>query len=357
MKRRFPFVLLLASLGGCTTFSALQGDIDATLDGYVQQQEYGRALQVFEFVPSDHPRHQHLLGRKAHIEMLANRYALQVEKEAGALESGDNWAGALELYRAARARLSGHPHLEKAYQTFLQHREARLAWLEQELLVLRGEALLRSLPLVEELVRTDAEAWAGRRRLERDRRDAQEVGQRLAPLAQRALEERRLKEAAHLADLAVRLAPGDETETLQRTIANLERKEEARVRASRAKVQARQRETESQSLRAAFSKAYSAGDYIEARRVLNRLRELVGEDKLRDDTARLREATATRIEALMSEGASLYSRGEFQEAIARWTEVTHLDPDHTQARDHIERAQRVVETLSRLRGSKAGTAP
>jgi len=54
---------------------------------------------------------------------------------------------------------------------------------------------------------------------------------------------------------------------------------------------------------------------------------------------------------LMNKGAELYGQERYEEAIVIWQQVLLLDPENTEIKANLERAQRVIENLERLKKS------
>lgn len=61
------------------------------------------------------------------------------------------------------------------------------------------------------------------------------------------------------------------------------------------------------------------------------------------------------IRVLVDKGVLLYRQGELQSAISAWQDVLLIDPDHTEAKDYINKARIKMDTLEKL--SATPTAP
>ena len=56
-------------------------------------------------------------------------------------------------------------------------------------------------------------------------------------------------------------------------------------------------------------------------------------------------------------GRRLYSQGQIEQALAIWNDLREIDPLNEYLISHIERAQRVIDNLDKLKNQKATISP
>ena len=63
----------------------------------------------------------------------------------------------------------------------------------------------------------------------------------------------------------------------------------------------------------------------------------------------LQKVVDVKVSQLFEEGVSAYSRGHFERAARDWRTVLSLEPNHQQAKENLDRAEKVLEKLETLR--------
>lgn len=268
-----------------------------------------------------------------------------------AAETRGRWREALAALEAAERELPDDPRLKALRGRLEQARREALAALDCRLRGQEAEALAARLPLLERraaLLADELEAQAApaeaRRRLEALR------GPLLA-CVRMALAHGEDERAARLLALARAAgAAGPEAEALA---ARLRARREA---AARARAERREAERAAR-LRAALGRAMeraraalAAGRLAEALEAAREARRLAPDDReVRALAGEVEAAARRRADALKREGQRLYAAGRVEAALARWREAHRLAPDDTELARWVERAERVLARLRRLR--------
>ncbi len=337
--------VFLALLGGCAYLDAKRGDLDSRIAQWVAQEQYGRALETLRYVEPDHPRYAALMRQRQRIDRLARRFEQRtVRKARGLVERGD-WHEAAMVLEDALDKLPESRALQAAREDFLAQREAYLRQVRFNLLLSRAEKLVRDLPVVTEIRRvlpTDA-------RVEREYRLLEEAAARtateMADCADRALGGEDMDLAAHCLALAQSLRPDEAT---RHRLAVLEQ----RLGQHRTAIHRREMAGSHQVNRALLNQydaAFRARDLVTAKRIMDQLMARdVRPAGLHARREQLQDAIARRVREGLVTGRSLYSQGRIQEALAEWKGVLVLQPENKALREHIERAQRVLDKLRRL---------
>ncbi|MDX5409181.1 MAG: hypothetical protein LPJ94_03050 [Thauera sp.] len=106
--------------------------------------------------------------------------------------------------------------------------------------------------------------------------------------------------------------------------------------------------------RVALQSAMTRGDLRQAKTQLTELRRLEGETPqlVELDTA-VSEAIAAYIADTHEQANALYRDRQIVQARDLWQKILELDPDDTQARANLERAERVLKKLEELQGISA----
>jgi hypothetical protein len=270
------------------------------------------------------------------------------------LAAQNRWADALEAYRSAIDKLPQSQVLRADLQEFRRRQAQRVEELEVDQLVARARWIERALPVQESIVTTDPGNWDARHELDQLRKEAADVADELTRVGLKALENNNLGLAGRTLPIASRLHPNPTAERARDQLGFEEAQQIQAQRRSQDNAMGRLRNQESRKLLTDFQQAFRAGDLRRARLLMTRLQDLDGQNReVIDEGARLKNRLDTVIKEHMDEGNSLYGRGKFQEAMARWNKVLELDPENEQARTSVDRASRVIDKLKQLREKQA----
>jgi tetratricopeptide (TPR) repeat protein len=369
MNRRGLLPLLALSMmlmAGCAELSARfgVGELDDDLDRLVAAQEYGRALALIEAVPERDPKYHYYHYRRDQILELAEEYETAQFAEAAQLQVDGDWEGALALYKQG---LDKYPQSTLLQDGLLYLREAQakqLAKIELELLISRGEFLVEALPRQRQLTEVDPEDRDARRLHDKLEAEALDVGAKLGDHGAQAHEEGNIALAKRTLPLATRLNPDPHIAARYQGLKALETAERWQQKTEKKKAQVDQqrqavkaRKQRSRDLYAVYLRAEQNQDLVLARDALRKIIRIDGpSSRAAALLPGLEERIALRVNDLIAQGGSSYSRGQFEEAVVFWEHALELDPDNEEAEANLKRAERVLAKLKELREKQATEA-
>ncbi len=352
MHRLLPLLLLLLSLNGCTYLVTVSGDLDAYLDRWVVQQEYGKALAALSHIKPEHPDYPQLMRKREAILLKAEQYQKETVAQAAELVRQGQWEQALNRYDQALSRLPDSSMLQSGRARLEQQQAARLTELELEQLIARGEGLLQLLPVYVTRATVDPRSWRAQRELRATREEAEFIAAELARLGRAALERKEMAAARRSLPLALRLNPTNDIKRANQEL--LQRLGPPAAPTPKDSVKPT-REDEIRELLQRYAQAYSHKDWAEAQRLLALL-ELQSSppEELPQLRSELNAEVAEAVNRHTEHGIVLYSNGKYEQALAAWRKAQQLAPDNERVRAHIERAERVLEKLRSLQEKKGG---
>jgi len=369
--RLFRLVVLaffLSTTSGCAYLTARSDGVAEKIDTLVEQQQYGRVQQILASVPASHPDYSHLSALPGEIEKLAETYQQQALIEGKRLEQQGQWLLARERYQQALRKLPDSEKLKAAQQALQLKQSAKEAALEFDLMMARGEWLKHNLVIQRELARITPSNWFREGRYEGVLREAKRLAEELGRHGARALEQGDLPRADRVSNLALQLYPGPAIEEIRQALVReqqaLAQEQQALADQQRQSQEADQQRKQQaivqsqkdvrQTIRASLQHALGQNSLSEALLIANQLEQLgelnTEEQQLMQQLARL---VQQQVESDMNLGIEHYGQGDYQEAITLWRNVLALEPGNEQAADRIERAERILEKLQRLRDEKS----
>ncbi|GAB4288425.1 MAG: hypothetical protein Kow0096_00800 [Thiohalomonadaceae bacterium] len=352
MRRLLLILLLPPLLGGCAYLASVSGDVDRQLDQWVQQQEYGKALNALGYIKPQHPDYARLMKKRDTIARRAEQYARDTASQSAELVRQGQWQQALELSATALKHLPESSVLQHNHQRLLQQQAARLEELELELLQARAEGLLHLLPVYGDRANVDPYSWRAQHDLRQLREEAAEVSGELTRRGRLALEHKDMNSARRSLNLALRLSPGPETKQANKELL----RRLAPPTPPTARVASKPGgEEETQELLQQYRQAYDSKNWVEAQRLLALLElQPTPPEELSQLRSELDAEVAEVVNHHTEQGIALYSRGKYEQALAAWRKAQQLDPANARVTTHIERAERVLDKLRALQEKRSG---
>jgi tetratricopeptide (TPR) repeat protein len=347
MRRLWPvfFLLLQFSLGGCAYLSSQSSNLPDKIDSLLKQEQYGKALDILDYVKPTDKDYATLMSQKKHIQQLATRLESSTIKAGKKYISQKEWYQAQMVYEQALDKYPQSKKLHIAQQHFLQQRKIYLQQLELILLINKANWLIGNAAVQKKMqhaLPNDYERYPALRNYDQEVID---TGDKLTDCLKQALDKNNYKLARTCLQLAEKIGSPDID---QQTLASA-RKTLARVKGTRIS----KRNTETLALIAELKQGYSHDNLRRARQQLDVLAKHPGADP---ESIQLQKELGTLfrkgIDQGIAGGSRQYSQGHIEEALQIWTDLNSIDPGNQKLAEHIDRAEHVMEKLDRL--SKEG---
>lgn len=345
-----PLLALQLLFGGCAYLSSFSSELPEKIDTLIQQQEYGEALAMLEYVRPSHADYTQLMQQKKRIEKLIPDYETKTIQKARKLTRQEQWYPAQQAYEQALAKVPQSKKLREAQEEFLNQRDNYLKQLELTLLLNRANWLIKNAPVQKEIVRVIPDDYQRYEELRNYPEKVDETAEQLVKCVQSALDASNYDLASTCLKLAERIG-SENIDQEQLAVAN-------KKLAVAEKAETRKQNDRTRALIAELKQGYSQDNLRRARHQLDVLQKQNSRDatsiKLRKQLdKRYREGIDQKIAA----GRRLYSSGKIQEALDVWNSLLEIDPGNQKLEAHIDRAERVLKKLQRLSNEGAAVQP
>lgn len=344
-------LLIFVSLSaGCAYLDARSSDPLTKIDGLMKAQQYGYAREVIAKVPETHPDYPQVVSLRKELDQQAIAYEQSVLSDGKTLEQQGQWYQAQKRYRQALQRLPESEKLTAAAQMLELKQKSRVETLEVDLLLTQGEWLKQNLVIRNELALIASTNWLK----ESQRAELQKRSRKLAAELGRhgriALEQGALARAEQLLSFAMQLHPSESIEEAQHELV----KQQQAIADKQRQSIIQSRKFMRKKLVTSLQQAIEENQLSEASLFVTRIK-LMGtlNEKEQQLVQQLASLVQKQVADDMTQGVELYGQGKYQQAIEVWRHVLTLEPDNAQAPAHIERAERILEKLQRLREDKA----
>jgi tetratricopeptide (TPR) repeat protein len=336
-----PLILLAT---GCTNLPGNLSTGPEKVAQLLEQQRYGQAKAVLSQVPETDPKYAELQALRKSVDKQAAAYQRNTLEEGKKLERSGDWYEAQQHYQRALNNLHESEKIKAAQDGLQLKIDARVAALEIDLLMVKGEWLKQGL-----IIRTKISRLLPPNRIQSWRhgsvqKEAKQVAAELGDLGNRAVDQGDFSRAEQMYTLALALHNDPAIEEARKALRDKNRR--AIVR----NVQA-----EHKALSISLQKALSQDQLGKAAAIAARLEKqgtpTKEEQKL---IQQLNRDIRTQVNKELELGTLHYSRSEYKEAVSAWNKVLTLEPDNTEAAIRIERANRILEKLRQLSQEKAG---
>jgi tetratricopeptide (TPR) repeat protein len=354
----FLFISLLQ--GGCVLTTSY-AKLEPQLEQWESDREYGRTLDALGQIDPKDPNYIKASAARKQVEKHAADYEQQVRKETYQKQMKGDWAAALDQYDEA---LNKHPKSvvikDGLAKLHLQQRET-LDTLERKRLIQHGEWLRDVLPVYRDIARVDPRSSEAQNRLKRIIGEAGTISQELALIGNKALADNDTDTAEETLPLAFDLNKDPVIEESLNALRSQQKIATEKQRATRRKhEQQRQREQDKKertlnAIVKRYDTAFAKQDFFVAQQQLAELEKVEPTySKLTLMQGTLKKAVDDKVSTLFDAGVSAYSRGLFEQAAREWRSVLKLNPNHQQAKENLERAEKVLKKIERLKEKQGG---
>lgn len=364
MRRALLLLAALLGLGlvaGCMDLHALRpGErptTQAQIEAWVQQQEYGLALEGLAQLPHTPGAERQRAEQIARVRRLAHDYEQATLATARRQYEAGAWADAEHTLETGLARLGPSKAVEQGLAKVRAARGRQLGDIARQRAMARATWLADDLPLRERMARADPYNPAATRELEQARHEAVALSRALYGYARQAIQARDLKLAERCLVLSTRLGELPEAKQTLAEVRGQLREARRRVVQARERNERQQVEDNSEQLIQEARSAVERGALFEASDLLLQLQRMApGAPELGE----LEQAVSARRKAesarLAEQGTRAYQVGEIAAAKGHWEKALALDPTNEDVHENLERAQRVLETLRQIRPAAPAAA-
>jgi hypothetical protein len=366
---RFMLALLLPVMAACTGMDTIRlgQDKPEDIDRLLEQHEYARARQLTgKYASLDSPEVQIRITRE---EMA---YEQKITSEAQRLESENDLLGAVQLLSAALQKVPHSKSLRELRNTLEPERSRQLQANEREQLIARARYILNQQQLYREQANLESPSLAQRWENTHNRKEAKLLSEQLLQHGQQAMDRDNMDLTKTCLQLSQALHQTPEVDALLSDIHATEEAQKqvtiqvtklAQKKASVRKENSRKKEKQDDKkktrvLLAETRQALAKDDLQVARATFVQIPSSAITDRevlaIQDN---LDQAVDVRVKKLMATGDTQYRRDNVLLAVRTWTKALSLDPDNTELRERVERANKVLARLEELKRQQHRQSP
>lgn len=343
-------------LSSCAFFNSFNSDLDKQVDVWMAEHEYSKILDTLKYIRPSNPNYQLLQKKRQQAIEESRRYEqAKITKSLNLVEKGQ-WHEAELTLKSAMEKLPDSKPLRKTYQEFLKQRTVYLKSLYTRLSINKAEWLVKDRSVQQQLKLTLPEDRTTRDAMEEYREQSLHVYQQLLSCGNDATNSDNLVLAEQCYRLAYKLQPSAD---IGDTLADIRQK---MSRTQPASTQQKQPPPSMSQLgRNLLEKSKKALEAGQLKLAINQYARIPGSDKNLEEVKMYGVEMNLRIRENVNQGVELgrklYSQGQVEQALAVWNKLRDLDPDNEYLLSHIDRAERVLEKLKKLRKEQKTETP
>lgn len=342
-------LLLILNFTGCAQLYVLQNDVEDPLTKWIEDGQYGKALNLIEIIKPNHKQYEFAQKQLERVQRLAAQYEANTLSEAESLTKNNHWQQAEDLYDTALEILPKSKKLAEAKEAFIQARDKHIQGLEFQLLLSKGQALPKITPIINSIANANPKNLAAVKAAEENFNEVTDTAEALTDCGIDAINREDYKQAKLCLDLAQELTPSDKiSQALVIANKHITKKQKAVE-----KQQKKSKEKKAKQYIAGFETAFQEKDYAKAKKFIDQLQEyLPSHPSLTQLNQTYDNAINEEVKRAIDAGQQYYSEGEYENAYTTWRHGLNLSPNDSTLLAHIERVQRVLDSLKRLNTQK-----
>ncbi len=381
MRKKIIFLTAFI-ISGCTTLSRDKETIRVTIDQWVEQEEYGKALSELTGISPNSPHYAEFSGLRGQVLSKAEKYEQKLIGESSRLQKQGQLFEALQVIKDG---LENHPE-STTLKDFLAHllseRKLQVEILEFKLKLTHANYLEKALKFHKEIAALQADSFFASRRYQSVRTEADDVALELTKIGLALVQRDKSKAAENYFSTALRLSDAEaiksasqhyfDTERIKHTqrAIDAERTKSASLRkisAAKAqkhkkqqlrkqqqrKVKKRREQKQKEQLKkqlSLFEQSIGDKNFEVAKRALTEIKLLSSNDKFNKNLhARYQKPLHQEVTRTYQLGVRYYSSERYKQALAAWQNTLELDSTHEQALESVKRVKRVLAKIEKLK--------
>ena len=348
-----PFIIL--SLISCTPFiDQSQDDLSAQVDAWIAANEYGKAIEAIHYVQPEYPQYLELKNRQESVLELAHTYEKKTSEDVEKMISENKWENALDLVEQARRNYPQGLLIYEINEKLHKKQTQQIKKMERRILIERAKWMQEVLPLYRILQNTDPKNRTLKTYVDQLEYEAELLAEQLTWLAEEAIEKKHYKTARLRLTMANNISPEPQRTELLNQVKRINKQNSKNVQkqqiAREKKDQEKQASQYQQALFNNIKRSYSRGWLAISKSLISQLDE---KERQTPEIIQLQHdidvAIEHQIKLLFAQADKLYEDGQFELAIEKWEDILLYEPENELAQEHIQRAEKVIEKITRLR--------
>lgn len=360
-------------MSACSVILPKRDATNIQIDQWIAQHKYSKALKALNIRARTQPSTANASWLQTVQELAAN-YDLQETSQIQYFADKGNLDDAFQRLDLALQNYPEGAHLLELQNRLKPKQAQRVEELESQLILARAEWLLNSKSLNEEIIRVYPENKRASNELKIINPEINTNAEKLSKIGIKFLGANKLDLADRYLTMADQLHPSKgniaalvKLDQLRYELKTKLRKQQLKAQEARNKIELKKRkqvlqqkelrqQREIKHLVTNIQKALNKEDLFLAQKLFVQLVAIDVKDpnvpKLQQI---LNDAITTKVDKLLDQGNVLYRNGEILQAKETWEKALKINPDNTQVRSRIIRAERVLNKLRELQGKN--TAP
>ncbi len=256
----------------------------------------------------------------------------------------NEWRKAEDVYNEALKRLPHSEAIQNSLKKMYQKNSEYIEKLIQKLTISRGLWLDKNQHLYEALAKAEIRGKKAQYKNRAIKSEVKLISKQLTNYGNQAIAENQARNAEYLLNLA---------EQLKETKQNKEASKEAKVQKTTESTQKKKvnsPQTRSEKLITSYKQAYKNNKLQLAYQFINQAAKLNPNNReIKIKKLRLAEEIEEKVQLLLSSGRQLYTAGNYEKALESWKKTLKLDSRNQEALNNIERTEKILINLSRIK--------
>lgn len=338
------------TLSGCAYLNSFSSKLPDKIEQLTREKQYGEALDILAYIKPANPDYAILMKQKEKLTIIVSELEKKTIKDSRKYLAQKKWLKTQQTLEATLAKIPDSEPVNKEYERFIIKRDTHLKNIEIALVQNKAHWLIENTSVKQSIERILPDAEKKYSELKDFKRQINRISDKLVDCVEFSLEQKKWYQANKCFELVQKLDPDALTKKQNKEILtqllSAHHQNENVIN------------DKTKKLIVELKQGFSHENLMRAHRHLVLISNQENASrKMKKLAKKLNKKYRQRIKEGIDAGRKLYSNGKIEESLKVWNALLVIDSQNEKLREHINRANRVVENLARISENNKKVTP
>ena len=343
-------IIGILALSGCAYLNSFSSKLPDKIEELSQEKKYGEALDILAYIKPTNPDYAILMKQKKKLTLIVTELEQKTIKDSRKYLAQKKWLKTQTILESALTKIPDNEAVNKEYDEFIIKRDAHLKNIEIALVQNKAHWLIENTSVKQSIERILPDAEDKYSELKDFRLQITRISDKLVDCVEFSLKRKKWLQANKCYELVKKLDPEalskKQNKVILTQLLSVQRQNEKSIN------------DKSKTLIVELKQGFSHENLLRAHQHLVLISHQENATvKMKKLSRELEKKYRQRIKEGIDAGRKLYSSGKIEASLKVWNALLVIDVQNEKLREHINRANRVVENLARISENNKKVSP